>query len=113
MTPFREPIGKVQMTLRERKWRVLSGTSRVLQKQHGYERNEVVGVLSCWARLPKLLSHAIRRGITKWSRSSRQMICLAGDILTMLEVGIALALILLAGVLWLRPWYDDHYHPYD
>jgi hypothetical protein len=31
----------------------------------------------------------------------------------MLEAGIVLVLIGLAGVLWLRPWYDDHYHPYD
>jgi hypothetical protein len=22
-------------------------------------------------------------------------------------------MIILAGVLWLRPWVEDHYHPYD
>jgi hypothetical protein len=33
----------------------------------------------------------------------------------MLEVGIAFAVIALivTGVLWLRPWIDDHYQPYE
>jgi hypothetical protein len=26
---------------------------------------------------------------------------------------IAAAAIILAGVLWIRPWHEDHYHPYD
>jgi hypothetical protein len=25
----------------------------------------------------------------------------------------SVVLIVLAGVLWLRPWVDDHYHPYE
>jgi hypothetical protein len=31
----------------------------------------------------------------------------------MLLIAFAAAAIILAGVLWIRPWYDDHYHPYD
>jgi hypothetical protein len=32
----------------------------------------------------------------------------------MLEAVIAIsALIILAGVLWLRPWVDDYSHPYE
>ena len=32
----------------------------------------------------------------------------------MLEAAIAIsALMVLASVLWLRPWFDDYSHPYD
>jgi len=32
----------------------------------------------------------------------------------MLGTIIALCVVLIVGVvLWLRPWIDDHYHPYD
>ena len=32
----------------------------------------------------------------------------------MLEAAIAVgAIIVIGGVLWIRPWIDDHYHPYD
>ena len=37
----------------------------------------------------------------------------AGNLI-MIETLIALGVILIAGgVLWLRPWIDDHYHPYE
>jgi hypothetical protein len=32
----------------------------------------------------------------------------------MLGTVIAFCVVLIVGgVLWLRPWFDDHYHPYD
>jgi hypothetical protein len=32
----------------------------------------------------------------------------------MLEIVIALGIVLIVGgVLWLRPWIDDHYQPYE
>jgi hypothetical protein len=32
----------------------------------------------------------------------------------MFEVVIGLGIVLIVGgLLWLRPWIDDHYHPYD
>jgi len=33
----------------------------------------------------------------------------------MLEIVVAFAIIVLivSGVFWLRPWIDDHYHPYE
>jgi hypothetical protein len=31
----------------------------------------------------------------------------------MIEIAFGGALIVIVGVLWLRPWIDDHYHPYD
>jgi hypothetical protein len=31
----------------------------------------------------------------------------------MLEVVVAICALIVGGVLWMRPWYDDHYHPYD
>jgi len=35
-------------------------------------------------------------------------------ILVMLEAIVIVTLIILAaGVLWVRPWYDDYSHPYD
>jgi hypothetical protein len=31
----------------------------------------------------------------------------------MLVIAFGGAMIVIAGVLWLRPWIDDHYQPYD
>jgi len=33
----------------------------------------------------------------------------------MLEMAIAVGalLVVILGLLWLRPWVDDHYHPYE
>jgi len=31
----------------------------------------------------------------------------------MFEIAIVFGAVIFAAVLWIRPWFDDHYHPYD
>ena len=44
-----------------------------------------------------------------------KMKALSGRGLVMLEMAIAVGalLVVILGLLWLRPWVDDHYHPYE
>jgi len=52
-------------------------------------------------------AHVCRRALTDQSS-------LLGGVPVMLEAAIAIsALMVLASVLWLRPWFDDYSHPYD
>jgi len=45
---------------------------------------------------------------------ARQPTIDCAGLLVMWEAAIAVGgLIIFVGVLWLRPWYDDHSHPYD